>query len=263
MKMRSIAGVLVIAALCVQVFFSSAAISKFLQQTVLSIQEPQVRVVRHPDNNALNDKTISWSRDVHRLWLGNHVKETDLPPAQTVVTNFGWNHPNRILGLNYSRTLRSTGLMEGVINHPWFHPTAWDDFEKSNISQIDKSIRYYVFLDGETCFESNWPNYGPKDSESNYDLMYNRASSNKGVEDNCYGLRHCGPIYRALESEIFHTTGSMRHWYCLSAVEMGRMKSFVAQQENSLSQWLQFLLNGDRCVGWIKAYLLQQSILSY
>jgi hypothetical protein len=224
-KMSSIAGVLVIAVWCVQVFYSSAqvfsttsrvemydsdeAIAKILQETVLSIQEPQVRVVRHPDNNTLNDKTIRWSRDVHRLWLGNHVKENHLPPAQILVTNFGWNHPNRTVGLNYSRTLRSTRLTEGVINHPWFHPTAWHDFENSNISQIDKSIRYYVFLDVETCFESNWPNYGTsgRERESNFDLMDNRASSRKGVDDNCSGLRHCGPIYRALKSRIFHTTG--------------------------------------------------------
>jgi hypothetical protein len=184
----------------------AAAVYKTIEETVLTIQEePQVRVVRHPDNNTLHDKTIRWSTDVQRIWLDKLVNETNLPSAQILVTNFGWNHPITKDGLKFARSIRSTRLIEGVVNHPWFHPTAWDDFENSKSTQIDKNIRYYVFLDVETCFESNWPNYGQAGTK-NYDLTYNRTFSRKGL-DPCRFLSSCGIIQRALKARIFHTRG--------------------------------------------------------
>jgi hypothetical protein len=170
----------------------------------------KVRAVRHPDNNTLHDKTIRWSRSLNRIWLNKHVNETDRPPAQILVTNFGWNHPIPEEGLKHARTTRSTNLIEGVINHPWFHPTAWDDFENSNKTSridIDKTIRYYVFLDVETCFETNWPNYASRQT-TNSDMRYNRTFQKKALNP-CYkgGLGRCRYIQRALKAPIFHTAG--------------------------------------------------------
>jgi hypothetical protein len=181
---------------------------KTIEETVISsILKPKVRLVQHPYNNTLHDKTIRWSKNVHRFWLDKDVNETDLPPAQILVTNFGWNHPIPEEGIKYARTSRSTSLIEGVVNHPWFHPTAWDDFDNSNTSQIDKSIRYYVFLDVETCFESNWPNYAKRQT-TNYDLRNNRIFQKKGLNP-CHqgGLGRCRFIQRALKARIFHTAG--------------------------------------------------------
>lgn len=176
------------------------------------LEEPKVRVVRIADNFTLNDKTIDWSRDVHRIWLDNGNLNLDEgvgginPPAgQILLTNYGWNHPDPKVGLTFARGKRSTKLMEGVVNHPWFHPSAWEQFENNKGTSIDTSIRYYVFLDVETCFESNWPNYASKET-TNYDLDHNRAFVRK-KRSRCYELSRCRYIQRALEARIFHTPG--------------------------------------------------------
>jgi hypothetical protein len=58
--------------------------------------------------------------------------------------------------------MRSTELYEGIVNHPWFHPTAWEEIQSGNRS-LSNVTRYYLFLDFETCQEKNYPRYGHGD----------------------------------------------------------------------------------------------------
>jgi hypothetical protein len=111
----------------------------------------------------LHDQTVTWDSDIHRPWLDPSAPD---PPAMLVLTNFAWNHPNQTFGVQQYRGLRSAELYEGVVNHPWFHPTAWEDIQAGRM-QISNLTRYYVFLDFETCRESNYPVYG-------YGTMVNR-----------------------------------------------------------------------------------------
>jgi hypothetical protein len=112
----------------------------------------------------LYDQTVAWNSSVYRPWMDQ--KNVRNPPAMILLTNFAWNHPNQTFALTQYRCHRSTELYYGVINHPWFHPTAWEDitFGKTRISN---STRYYVILDFDTCFESHYPKYG-------YGKFYNR-----------------------------------------------------------------------------------------
>ena len=75
-----------------------------------------------------------------------------------LLTNFGWNQPNVTAGLEIYRGLRTRMLVHGIINHPWFHPTAWEDINSGRL-QVSPTTRYYVFLDRDTCLEMNCPNY--------------------------------------------------------------------------------------------------------
>ena len=104
----------------------------------------------------INDPTVKWNSEIQRLWLDASAPD---PPAMLMLTNFGWNHPNQTYGLQQYRSIRSTALYEGVVNHPWFHPTAWDDIQAGRL-QTSNSTRYYVFFDIETCRESNYPFFG-------------------------------------------------------------------------------------------------------
>jgi hypothetical protein len=104
----------------------------------------------------LHDHTVKWDSDMYRPWLDPSAPD---PPAMLVLTNFAWNQPNQTIGLQLYRGLRSAELYEGVVNHPWFHPTAWEDIQAGRM-QISNLTRYYVFLDYETCNEKSYPRYG-------------------------------------------------------------------------------------------------------
>jgi hypothetical protein len=104
----------------------------------------------------LHDHTVTWDSDIQRPWLDPSAPD---PPAMLVLTNFAWNHPNQTYGIQQYRGLRSAELYEGIVNHPWFHPTAWEDIQAGRM-EISNLTRYYVFFDFETCRESNYPRYG-------------------------------------------------------------------------------------------------------
>jgi hypothetical protein len=104
----------------------------------------------------LYDNTVIWDPAVNRSWLDPAALD---PPAMLLLTNFAWNHPNQTYGIQQYRGIRSAELYEGIVNHPWFHPTAWEDIENGRM-QISNSTRYYVFFDFETCREHNYPYYG-------------------------------------------------------------------------------------------------------
>ena len=106
----------------------------------------------HPNASLINDKTLKWDPEVERYWLDPElanpmeVPPEKKPPAQILLTTLGWNQPNQTLGMQFMRSARETWLFEGVINHPYFHPTGWDDIESGKV-EIQPDIQYYVFLD--------------------------------------------------------------------------------------------------------------------
>ena len=86
--------------------------------------------------NPLNDKSITWDPSVDRMWLdprreeGRSLSLLPTPPAMILLTSYGWNQVDQTVALSqYSRQTRERELLDGIINHPWFHPTAWDDIE--------------------------------------------------------------------------------------------------------------------------------------
>lgn len=111
-----------------------------------------------PENAYASDPTLYWDPNVERLWLDGNNTSQKRPPAQILLTNVGWNNPanNALL---VPRSLRETWLFEGVINHPWFLPTGWQDIE-SGVTQVDPSVLYYVFMDFFQCYDHHWPHYG-------------------------------------------------------------------------------------------------------
>jgi hypothetical protein len=56
-----------------------------------------------------------------------------------LLTKLGWDQVDQEIALrDFGRRIRKTELMEGVINHPWFHPTAWEEYEsQSNSTLLD------------------------------------------------------------------------------------------------------------------------------
>lgn len=108
----------------------------------------------------LNDKTLPWDATLNekRLWM-NLPKNNAPPPAMLLLTAFGWNAVNQTEATHVYRGMRGRELMDGVINHPWFHPTAWQDLNEGKLA-ISNTTRYYVFLDQDTCDERNYPYYG-------------------------------------------------------------------------------------------------------
>jgi len=175
-------------------------------ENVTSIPVTPSIIVLQQDNFTLNDKTLHWSKDVHRLWLDKTLTtSSSKPPAQLILTNLGWNHPDPDVGIRFTRSVRMHYMAEAVTNHPWFHPTTWDDVEKDGNFTIDSDIRYYAFLDVETCFELNWPNYSGSEA-SNRDLEFNRTFLAKR-KNRCSKLSRCRAIKNALKHRIFHTAG--------------------------------------------------------
>lgn len=79
-------------------------------------------------------------------------------PAQVVLTDLGWNHANPRAALQFGRTKFQAYLNRGIEKHPWYNPSGWRIY-RTDDSPIVKQ-RIYVFLDLETCYEENFPNYG-------------------------------------------------------------------------------------------------------
>jgi Exostosin family len=170
----------------------------------------------------LHDVTMEWRTDVNRQWLlplSNHnnissnctgtttagrsaddayrtattnSRTNRRPPAMLLLTNYGWNHPNQTTGLNLYRGVRPKELVQGVINHPWFHPMDWTNAiqhyyttvkNDNNNNSTTPPPRYYVFLDYETCLERNYPWYG-WGLEKNADTEYNRTNSSATTHKN-------------------------------------------------------------------------------
>lgn len=107
---------------------------------------------------SINDRTIRLDPNIPRPWLD--TSKISSPPYKLILTDIGWNHPNTTVGLTFSRILRSRELMQGLVDHPYFDPTvSWSKVVKGE-QMIDPNTQHYVFLDIESCFESNYPYYG-------------------------------------------------------------------------------------------------------
>jgi hypothetical protein len=131
--------------------------SKSIEVSIVQEPLPEFEVLFNESAlSRIHDRTVKWDSLVDRMWLDPSASG---PPAMLVLTNFAWNNPNQTYGIQQFRGIRSAELYEGIVNHPWFHPTAWEDIENGRM-QISNSTRYYVFFDFETCRENNYPFYG-------------------------------------------------------------------------------------------------------
>mmetsp|Transcript_25694 Transcript_25694/g.59676 ORF Transcript_25694/g.59676 Transcript_25694/m.59676 type:complete len:645 (-) Transcript_25694:431-2365(-) len=99
------------------------------------------------------DKTLCWDEDVERLWF---AKNGTRPKSMILMTSLGWNNPVTAKRKGFYRGLRTRQLMEEVINHPLFYPGAWDLITSGQMN-ISQSTIYYIFLDKETCGDTNYP----------------------------------------------------------------------------------------------------------
>jgi hypothetical protein len=48
--------------------------------------------------------------------------------------------------------MRLRQFADGIINHKWFHPTAYQDLNEGRM-QILYTTQYYIFLDRDMCGE--------------------------------------------------------------------------------------------------------------
>jgi Exostosin family len=152
--------------------------------------------------SAVLDPTVQLSPCVLRPWIEPDQQKSPKPPIKLLATNFGWNSND---SLNHARSRRSRELWEAVLNHPLFDPEAnWDEYSvNGDLRTLDpRSTRYYVFLDVETCFESNYPTFGAMDYEINYDTDGGRRFQFK-EESECYGVELCSYISRVLSTDLF------------------------------------------------------------
>jgi hypothetical protein len=140
-------------------------------------QTPAVNLDLYPDS-PLHDKTLRWSNDVDRLWLYLNDSSSTIinakPPAMLLLTDQGWNRPNRDKGIEFSRSLRTTELYEGIINHAWFHPKAWSDIKAGRMA-ISNETRYYVFMDRDTIQDASYPQFNKGGTTINMDTRGGRG----------------------------------------------------------------------------------------
>ncbi|CAB9519665.1 Exostosin-1 [Seminavis robusta] len=164
----------------------------------------------------INDRTLRLSPHVDHLWLhnGNYMPELpqdEKPKTKLVLTDFGWNHPDPTVGRTFVRSLRMRELMQAVINHPYFDPTfRWTDME-NGVYQPHGNLQYYVFMDVETCFESNYPYY-KGDFKPNFDSDGSRKYTSQ-YESPCYDILQCDAIPRILKSPLFRNVPTARVFF--------------------------------------------------
>jgi len=132
----------------------------------------------------INDLSLDWNETMHRPWLSIEG-ENEGPPFMLLMTNVGWNHPNTTYGLGFPRMLRERELFQAIVNHPYFHPTAWEDI-RNGTAPISATTNYYVFVDVLQCLEINYPNYG-RGETANLDAVHNRSTEDHSIRyDHCW-----------------------------------------------------------------------------
>lgn len=122
-----------------------AGISFIEGDDVSWIPHKSIRNNTSSEESPINDKTLQWDASKRRLWM---MDGGSVPPAVVTLTSMYWNHPNQSFGTLHFRTQGSRRLLEGVLNHPWFHPTAWDDIVEGRWN--NSGTRVYAFFDYET-----------------------------------------------------------------------------------------------------------------
>jgi Exostosin family len=172
-------------------------------------------------DSPLNDQTLNWSKTIIREWEFLSMEDRSnaiYPRGMLMLTNFGWNHPNTTIGLEFYRSLRSRELVEAIINHPWFHPTAWEDINSGKLLQIP-NVTYYVFLDRETCLEGNYPYYG-KGHVINRDAIAGRG-------DCCYRDHHF--VSQVMNSTVMSSPHS--YYILFDCCGLGPIREFRKDRE--------------------------------
>lgn len=165
----------------------------------------------------IRDSTLFWNASIQRTWLLPPEQRVKNPPAMLLLTNYGWNQEDQKKALTIARTYRDTFLTEGVINHPWFHPTAWEDINIHNAT-IDPSIRYYVFLDRITCGDSLWPHYNKIPGD---DTRHGRAIIT-GETKRC--RESCPQKEAIMASRLFQESPTKVHYLDLNCAGGGPMR---------------------------------------
>lgn len=132
---------------------------------------PAHTVARSP----LYDPTLSWDPAAPRPWMDPGLHPLQRPPAALLLTDLGWNGPDPHERLAQPRFVRETELYTALVNHPWFHPTLWQDLQQDPTLKLDPDVRYYVFVDRMGCTEMHYPKYGGM--WSNMDLSEGRVFS--------------------------------------------------------------------------------------
>ncbi|CAB9511912.1 Exostosin-1 [Seminavis robusta] len=137
------------------------------------------------------------------------------PKRKLVLTDLGWNNPNKAKGLSeFPRSLRTRAILQAFIDHPDFDPQFhWRGMLEGKIP-IDISLHYVVLLDIETCFESNYPN-NVANFHANADTRMGRVVNDKGINP-CYRMGGCRKyIQHVLESPLFQQANKSTLLYLL------------------------------------------------
>ena len=142
----------------------------------------------------INDVTLPWNSSMYRPWLDTTSTSKNPPSTMILMTSYGWNEPNQTKGLSYARSIRERELYTGLVNHPLFHPTAWEDIE-NKVMDIHNNTNYYVFLDRMSCLEGNYPIYGGG-ATKNKDFEFGRTPNNESLE----GFVACSGDHLGLET---------------------------------------------------------------
>ena len=179
----------------------------------------------------INDRTMRLSPYVDRLWLKNNDSSTTKnndeqegkqqkrkqPKAKILLTDFGWNQPNQTEGIKYTRSTRMREIAQAVIDHPLFDPTFYwtESMDQAAASRqaFDPYIQYFVFLDVETCFESNYPHYA-QGKDINFDVAAKRPVYETLWRDTaCFEIRSCHFIQSVLRSPLFQQVPTARLFF--------------------------------------------------
>ena len=157
---------------------------------------------------SFRDPTVELSPCLHRPWLERAMAKSKSmestsrsvappPTVKILLTDFGWNSET---SLQFPRSIRSRELLQALVDHPLFDATAaWDSVAHDAVPSL---TRYYVFLDVETCFETNYPTFGLTNYQSNFDTQSGRSFEEKEAST-CYDIATCHYIDQVLQSPLF------------------------------------------------------------
>jgi len=164
--------------------------STYLKEEIV----PQ-RIAKNPTwhDRLIYDVSLPWNSTMYRPWLDNTTTKNP-PSTMILMTSYGWNDPIKLIGLIYARYIRERELYTGIVNHPLFHPTAWEDIE-NKVMDIHNNTNYYVFLDRMTCAETNYPIYG-EGNMKNRDFEFGRTPDKGSPE----GFVACSANHLGLEA---------------------------------------------------------------
>lgn len=168
-------------------------------------------------DSPIYDQTLEWDPHLRRVWLDYESRVSDSsslerPPYMIVLTSYEWNQRNQRKAMRYSRSIRSTQLYQAIVNHPFFHPHAYQQI-RNGTRAVDPTLTYYVVLDVETCFEANYPNYG-KSYYGNCDGSFRRAKYSTHIMKRiapCYNFESCHYIDQELQTNPIFTSDASKN----------------------------------------------------